>query len=93
MQISPLQGQFLRFLIQAAQVTRVLEIGTYTGYSSLIMALSLPSEGKIITCDKNIEWTKTALKYWELAKVSDQIQLILGEALTTLDVLKIKINF
>lgn len=84
MQISPLQGQFMAFLIQSINAKHVLEIGTYTGYSSLVMAQALPADGKVITCDKNIEWTKVAKIFWEKAGYSDRIELRLAPALETL---------
>ena len=83
MQITPLQGQFLGFLMQILGPKKVLEIGTYTGYSSLVMALSLPKDGTVLTCDRNPEWTKIAKKYWALAGVETKIELILGQALET----------
>ena len=84
MQITPMQGQLLGFLIKITQAKRILEIGTYTGYSSLVMALSLPQDGQIITCDRNVEWTNVAKKYWELAGVSHKITLMMGKAVDTL---------
>ena len=84
MQILPLQGQFMAFLVQLIGAKRILEIGTYTGYSSLVMAKALPKDGKIITCDKNSEWTKIAKTYWEKAGVSEKIDLRLAPALETL---------
>lgn len=87
MQISPLQGQFMAFLIQSINAKRVLEIGTYTGYSSLVMAKALPEDGKVITCDKNLEWTKVAKTYWEKAGFSEKIELRLAPALETLQIL------
>ena len=84
MQILPLQGQFMAFLLQSIGAKRVLEIGTYTGYSSLIMAKALPKDGKVITCDKNPEWTKIAKTYWEKAGLSDKIELRLAPALDSL---------
>jgi predicted O-methyltransferase YrrM len=84
MQILPLQGQFMAFLIQSIDAKRVLEIGTYTGYSTLVIAKALPKDGKIITCDKNPEWTKIAKIYWEKAGMSDKIELRLAPALDSL---------
>lgn len=84
MQILPLQGQFMAFLIQSIDAKRVLEIGTYTGYSTLVIAKALPKDGKIITCDKNPEWTKIDKIYWEKAGMSDKIELRLAPALDSL---------
>ncbi len=84
MQISPEQGQFMRLLIELMRAKKTLEIGTFTGYSALCVALSLPDDGKVIACDINIEWTKIAKKYWQLANVSHKIDLILAPALVTL---------
>jgi caffeoyl-CoA O-methyltransferase len=84
MQISPEQGQFMRLLIELTGARKALEIGVFTGYSTLCVALALPSDGKIISCDINIEWTKIARKYWEIAGVSDKIDLRLAPALDTL---------
>jgi predicted O-methyltransferase YrrM len=87
MQIAPEQGQFLQLLIKLAGARRCVEIGTFTGYSSLAMALALPRGGKIVCCDLSEEWTSVARKYWALASVSGKIQLKLGPALSTLDAL------
>lgn len=84
MQISPEQGQFMRLLIELLQAKKTLDIGTFTGYSALSVALALPKEGKTIACDINGEWTKIAKKYWELAGVSDRIELRLAPAVETL---------
>lgn len=84
MQITPLQGQFLGFLTKVLRPKKILEIGTYTGYSTLIMALNLLPEGKILTCDKNKEWTKIAQKYWDLSGVNSKIELRLAPATDTL---------
>ncbi|RZI46383.1 O-methyltransferase [Candidatus Finniella inopinata] len=84
MQITPLQGQLLGFLVKMTNAKTILEIGTYTGYSSLTMALSLPEEGRIITCDRNVKWTNVAKKYWELAGVSHKITLMMGKAVDSL---------
>jgi caffeoyl-CoA O-methyltransferase len=67
---------------------RCLEIGVFTGYSSLSVALALPSDGKIIACDVSEEWTAIARRYWEKAGVAHKIDLRLGQALATLDALR-----
>lgn len=85
MQSPPLQAQFLQFLIRSLRAKQVLELGTYTGYATLAMALALPDDGQIITCDISPEWTKHAKPYWESAKQSHKITLILQPALTTLE--------
>ncbi len=87
MQIAPEQGHFLRLLVKLTGARRCVEIGTFTGYSALAMALALPPGGKIVCCDLNEDWTSTARKYWALASVSGKIQLRLGPALATLDAL------
>jgi predicted O-methyltransferase YrrM len=84
MQISPLQGQFMAFLLKSIGAKHVLEIGTYTGYSALVMAEALPEDGSVTTCDKNIEWTKIAKTYWEKAGFSHKIELRLAPALDSL---------
>ena len=85
MQISPEQGQFLGMLVKLMGARRVLEIGTFTGYSSLCMAMALPVRGTLITCDISKEWTAIAHRYWEEAGVAGRIELQLGPALNTLD--------
>lgn len=85
MQISPDQAQFLQFLIRSISAKNVLELGTFTGYSALAMALALPKDGKLITCDRNSEWTKDARSYWQSAQQDSKIELKLGLALETLD--------
>jgi predicted O-methyltransferase YrrM len=84
MQISPEQGQFMRLLVELINAKKTLEIGVFTGYSALSVALSLPSDGKVIGCDTNVEWTKIARRYWEKAGVADKIDLRLAPALETL---------
>jgi predicted O-methyltransferase YrrM len=84
MQISPEQGQFMRLLVELINAKKTLEIGVFTGYSALSVALSLPSDGKVIACDINVEWTKIARRYWEKAGVADKIDLRLLPALETL---------
>ena len=88
MQISPDQGQFMALLLKLIGARRVIEIGTFTGYSALVMASALPADGKIVCCDKNEEWTATAKLYWAEAGVEDRIELRqgdLGDALQVLD--------
>jgi len=85
MQIAPDQGQFMAFLVQLIGAKKVLEIGVFTGYSSLVVALALPSYGKIIACDISEEDTNIARRYWEKAGVTDKIELRLAPALQTLD--------
>jgi len=87
MQISPEQGHFLAFLVRLIGARRVLEVGTYTGYSSLCMALALPPDGRIVACDKSAEWTDVARQYWSKAGLADRIELRLGSAVDTLDAL------
>lgn len=86
MQILPEQGQFIAMLVKIFNPGRILEIGTYTGYSSLCMALALP-QAHITALDKNPEWTKIAKKYWQEAGVSNRIELTVGLALDTLKTL------
>jgi len=85
MQIPPEQGQFLAFLIKMINAKKIIEIGTYTGYSTLWFALSIPENGKIITCDINTEWTNIARKFWEKAQVNSKIDLRIAPAKKTLD--------
>ena len=84
MQIAPDQGQFMRLLVELMGAKKTLEIGVFTGYSALSVALALPSDGKVIGCDINPEWTKIARRYWEMAGVADKIDLRLAPALETL---------
>ncbi len=85
MQISPEQGQFLGILIHLLGAKRTLEIGVFTGYSSLSVALALPEEGRILACDVSSEFTSTAQRYWQEAGVAHKIDLRIGPALETLD--------
>lgn len=85
MQISPEQGQFMALLIELTGAKRVLEIGTFTGYSALSMALALPPDGRIIACDVEPETTAVAQRYWAEAGVAEKIDLRLAPALDTLD--------
>ncbi len=85
MQIAPEQGQFMALLIQLIGATKTLEIGVFTGYSSLCVALTLPPTGKIVACDVSEEFTAIARRYWQTAGVADKIDLRLAPALETLD--------
>jgi len=87
MQISPEQGQFMALLIELMGAKKTLDIGVFTGYSALCVALALPDDGKVIGCDKNVEWTKIAKRFWEMAGVAHKIDLHLAPALDTLQAL------
>lgn len=84
MQIGPDQGALLAMLARLIGARRALEIGVYTGYSSLAVAAALPDDGKLVACDMNVEWTNIARRYWEQAGVAARIDLRLGPALVTL---------
>jgi predicted O-methyltransferase YrrM len=85
MQISPEQGQFMALLIKILAAKKTLDIGVFTGYSSLAVALALPADGKIIACDVSEEYTNIARRYWQKAGVTDKIDLHIAPALETLD--------
>ena len=84
MQISPEQGQFMALLIEMLGAKKTLDIGTYTGYSALVVALALPKDGRVIACDMNVDSTNIAKQYWQKAHVADKINLRLAPALETL---------
>jgi predicted O-methyltransferase YrrM len=84
MQIAPEQGQFMALLAQLMGVKKALEIGTFTGYSSLSVARALPADGKLICCDVSEEYTAVARRYWTKAGVADKIDLRIAPALETL---------
>ena len=84
MQISPEQGQFMRFLIGAIGAKKCLEVGTFTGYSALCVALALPADGQLICCDQSDEWTSIGKPFWQQAGVADKITLRLGPGAETL---------
>ena len=84
MQISPEQGQFMSLLVKLMHAERAIELGTFTGYSSLCVAQALPERGRLIACDVSEEWTTIARKYWKLAGVSAKIDLRLGPAADTI---------
>lgn len=87
MQIAPEQGAFMRILVELLDVRRYLEIGVFTGYSALCVALAMAESGRITACDVSAEWTAVARRYWREAGVADKIDLRLGPALETLDAL------
>jgi predicted O-methyltransferase YrrM len=87
MQISPEQGQFLSLLVQAIGAQRCIEVGTFTGYSSLCVATALPERGRLVCCDVSAEWTTIARRFWQRAGVAHKIDLRLAPALETLDAL------
>lgn len=80
MQISPEQGQFMGVMVQMLKAKKTLDIGTFTGYSALAVALALPADGKVYAFDVSEEWTNIARKSWEAAGVSNKIELKLGPA-------------
>ncbi len=85
MQISPPQGQFMALLVETIGARRCVEVGTFTGYSALAVALALPPDGQLIACDVSEEWTAIARRYWAEAGVAQKIDLRLAPALETLD--------
>ena len=87
MQITPEQGAFMTMLVQLIGARRTIEIGVYTGYSSLAVALALPEDGEIIACDVNQAWTDVARRYWQAAGVAHKIDLRLAPAIETLEAL------
>jgi len=87
MQIGAEQGALLQLLVRLARARRCLEIGTFTGYSALAVALALPRNGRIVCCDVSKEWTAIARRYWKRAGVAGKIELRLAPALATLDAL------
>jgi caffeoyl-CoA O-methyltransferase len=87
MQISPEQGQFMALLARLIDARRCLEIGVFTGYSSLVLALALPSDARIVACDVSEEFTSIARDFWRRAGVADKVDLRLAPALETLEAL------
>ena len=85
MQIAPDQGQFMALLLQLISARKVLEIGTFTGYSTLWLASALPNDGTVITCDVDEEATDIARRYWQKAAMDEKINLRLAPATETLD--------
>lgn len=87
MQIAPEQGQFMAFLVRLMGARKALEVGVFTGYSSLAVALALPPDGRVVACDVSEEYTSVARRYWQEAGVADKIDLHLAPAVETLDTL------
>lgn len=85
MQIAPEQGQFMALLTRLLNVRRALEVGVFTGYSSLCVAAAMAPDGQLIACDTSAEWTSVARRYWAEAGLADRIDLRLGPALETMD--------
>jgi len=85
MQISPEQGQLMALLVQLMGANKTLELGVFTGYSSLVVALALPPSGKVVACDVSEEYTAIAHRYWQQAGVADKIDLHIAPAMDTLD--------
>ncbi len=84
MQISPDQGQFMAFLVKLIDARRIVEVGTFTGYSALAMALATHEDTKIVCCDVSKEWTSIGQSFWGKAGVANKIDLHLAPALHTL---------
>src|SRR5690606_34505952 len=85
LQISPDQGQFMALLVKLMGARRIIEVGVFTGYSSLWMALALPDDGRLVACDVNREWTGIARRYWDEAGIGHKVDLRLAPALDTMD--------
>jgi len=87
MQISPEQGRFMQWLVALLGARRCVEVGVFTGYSSLSVGLALPEDGRVVACDISDEWTRVARRYWAEAGIAHKFELKLGPALETLDAL------
>jgi predicted O-methyltransferase YrrM len=87
-QIAPEQGQFMALLVKLTGAKRLLEIGTFTGYSSLCMAGAMADDGVLICCDTSVEYTSIARRYWRQAGLEERIELRLGPALESMAVLE-----
>ncbi|MEL6247176.1 MAG: class I SAM-dependent methyltransferase [Cyanobacteria bacterium J06627_15] len=84
MQVSPEQGQLMALLVQLIGAKKTLEVGVFTGYSSLVVALALPDEGQIVACDVSEDYTAIARRYWQAAGVENKIDLRIAPATETL---------
>jgi predicted O-methyltransferase YrrM len=85
MQVCPEQGQLMQLLVRLMAARRVIEVGVFTGYSSLAVAQALPDDGTILACDVSEEYTSVARRHWRAAGVADRIELVIAPALQTLD--------
>jgi predicted O-methyltransferase YrrM len=85
MQIAPEQGQFMALLVQLTGARKILEIGVFTGYSSLALALALPPQGRVLGCEISAEYAAIARQFWQKAGVSEKIDVLLGPAVTSLE--------
>ncbi|WP_119165421.1 class I SAM-dependent methyltransferase [Algihabitans albus] len=88
MQISPEQGQFMQLLAELTGARSYLEVGTFTGYSALAMALALPADAELVCCDVSEDYTNMARRFWDEAGVADRINLRIAPALETLEALQ-----
>ena len=87
MQIEPLQGAIFRLLVELLDARSYLEVGTFTGYSSLAVALAMPADGRLVCCDVSEEYTSVARRYWAEAGVADRVDLRIGPGIDGLDAL------
>jgi predicted O-methyltransferase YrrM len=85
MQIAPEQGQFMQMLVRLLGARRAIEVGVFTGYSSLAVMLAMPPNGRLLACDISEEFTAIARRHWQAAGVADRIELVIAPALKTLD--------
>jgi predicted O-methyltransferase YrrM len=85
MQIAPEQGQFMQMLVRLTDTRRAIEVGVFTGYSSLAVALAMPEDGRLLACDISEEYTEVARRHWRAAGVAHKIELVLASARDTLD--------
>jgi predicted O-methyltransferase YrrM len=87
MQLAPEQGQLLALLVRALGARRTIEVGVFTGYSTLAVALALPADGRIVACDVSEDYTAMARRYWQEAGVASKVDLRIAPAVETLDAL------
>jgi predicted O-methyltransferase YrrM len=85
MQIAPEQGQFMQMLVRLTGARRAIEVGVFTGYSSLAVALAMPDDGRLLALDVSEEYTAIARRHWQAAGVAGRIELVIAPALVTLD--------
>lgn len=85
MQIAPEQGQFMQMLVHLVGARRAIEVGVFTGYSSLAVMLAMPKDGRLLALDISEEYTAVARRHWQAAGVADRIELVIAPAAETLD--------